>query len=648
MDKDTLEIVRKKHRAFRKWKANKNEENYRTYVNTRNKAKIACRKAQQEQEAKVAREAKTNPKAFWNHVRAKTKSKTGVADLKKPDGTKTKTDREKCDLLNDFFQSVFTQEDKGPLPEAPSYEYGEVLDDFEVTEEEIRKQLANLKPDKAPGPDGIPPGILAQAADELAKPFTLLFRKSLESGKIPKEWKTAYVTPIFKKGSKLTPSNYRPVSLTCIACKVMEKVVRARVMKHLQDNNLISMEQHGFVPGRSTITQLLEVLDMWTNIIEEGGSVDIIYMDYQKAFDSVPHRRLIEKVKAHGVGGQVLRWIQDFLSERRQRVVINGTQSQEADVTSGIPQGSVLGPLLFVVFINDLPQNVKSTVKMFADDTKLFGRSDNVQGQQNIQKDLDQLQQWSDKWQLKFHPQKCAVMKIGTKKSEAAYTMTGKGEDGSTQRLTLSEIEAEKDLGVWIDNKLGFNEHVARATAKANRMVGVIRRSFDYLTKKTFVQLYKGIVRPILEYGHSVWQPSQKTLCSDIEDVQHRATKLIGTLKEMPYPDRLRALKLPTLEHRRLRGDMIEVYKYLHGHYDVNRPHLPLASGRPLRGHSLKLQKDRHRLNLRGNYFSHRVVASWNDLPEEVVAAPTTNAFKSRLDKHWKHRPGLYEPSCQE
>ncbi|XP_076466007.1 uncharacterized protein LOC143297493 [Babylonia areolata] len=262
MDKDTLETVRRKHRLFRKWQANRNEVNYKAYIKARNQAKVACRRAQQAQEAKVASEAKTNPKAFWNCVKSKTKTKTGVADLKKPDGTKTTTDREKADLLNQFFQSVFTQEDVGLIPEAPTYEYGEVL---------------------------------------------------------------------------------------------------------------ISEEQHGIVPGRSTITQLLEVMDIRTNIIDEGGSVDVVYMDYQKAFDTVPHRRLIEKVKAHGVGGKVLGWIQDFLNERRQTVVINGIHSQEADVTSGVPQGSVLGPLLFVIFINDLPRVVKSAVKMFADAQSCLG-----------------------------------------------------------------------------------------------------------------------------------------------------------------------------------------------------------------------------------------------------------------------------------
>ena len=290
---------------------------------------------------------------------------------------------------------------------------------------------------------------------------------------------------------------------------------------------------------------------------------------------------------------------------------------------------------------------MKSSVKMFADDTKLFGRSDTEEGIQNLQNDLDQLQLWSDRWLLRFHPQKCAVMKLGYRKSEASYSMPIKTADGSTDRMTLAETESEKDLGVVIDNKLTFCEHVAQSTMKANRVVGLIWRTFDHLKEEMFIQLFKSLVRPILEYGHCIWQPYHKTLCSDIEDVQRRATRLLGSLKNKSYPERLRVLRLPTLEHRRLRGDMIEVYKYLHGHYDVKKPTLSQAGGRDLRGHSLKLCKNRHRLDVRGNFFSYRTVTNWNSLTEEVVSAPSINAFKGRLDQLWQHRPSLYEPECQ-
>ena len=646
MDKETLESVRTKHRLFRKWNKNKKDtELEKEYIKANNKARKDCRRAHRSYEQKVAEQSKENPKAFYSYANSKIKSRTGIADLLKEDGTKTKTDSEKAEMLNEFFKSVFTYENPGPLPDFDEYEYISELEDFEIKMDEVKKLLSNLNINKATGPDGISPRILSMAAEELAQPITLLFRKSLQSGKLPSEWKMAYVSPIFKKGNKSSVNNYRPVSLTCVVCKIMEKVVRGRVMEHLLSNNLISKHQHGFVPGRSCTTQLLEALDSWTSTLDEGGSVDIVYMDYQKAFDSVPHRRLKMKLSALGIKGHVLTWIEDFLANRKQRVIINNSSSQDADVTSGIPQGSVLGPLLFVAYINDLPRGLKSTAKMFADDTKLYARSDTENGPSDLQDDLNALQEWSRNWLLKFHPQKCCVLKVG-KENANEYSMNQILANGETNNIVLKETEKEKDLGVVIDNKLSFKDHVAQQTTKANRIVGLIRRSFDFLSEKMFVILYKSLVRPILEYGHCIWQPSEKGLCIELEKVQKRATKMLGHLKDKPYSDRLKKLKLPSLEYRRLRGDMIETYKYLHGHYDTEYPKFEKTTTTHLRGHSLKIAKQRTRLSIRSNFFSNRITNTWNNLPEQVITAPSVDSFKRRLDLHWKDLPTIFHPTC--
>ena len=650
MNRETLASVRKKHQLFRRWLATRNAQDYANYLKARNEARKACRKAQKNMEMKLASEAKTNPNGVWKYAKSKISCKSGIPDLKKEDGSRTKTDAEKAELLNIFFKSVFTTEDSGPVPEVPEYDFKESRDDVLITADGVRQLLAGLQPGKAAGPDGLPPRILSVAANELAVPLTHLFRLTLDTGELPSEWKMAYVSPIFKKGSRMSPNNYRPVSLTCVVCKVMEKLVRKVLMDHLEENDIVTREQHGFVSGRSCITHLLEVMDSWTEVVDEGGSVDVIYTDFQKAFDSVPHRRLMRKVSACGIGGKLFRWINEFLANRTQRVVINGEKSQEGNVTSGIPQGSVLGPILFVIYINDLPANVKSQVKMFADDTKLFTRVDVPNNHETMQNDLDELVQWSNKWQLKFHPEKCGVLKLGRER-ETEYFMNSKDKDGNPIRVKLKEVQAEKDLGVTIDKVLSFKRHVELATSKANRVIGVIRRSFDYLTPAIFVQLFKGLVRPLLEYGHCVWNPdekNQKGLCAEVEKVQRRATKMLGHLKNLPYPERLRWLKLPCLEHRRKRGDVIEVYKYLHGFYKVSRPDFHIARNvmRSTRGNFLKLLKPRHRLNVRGNYFANRVVNLWNSLPDNVVTAPSVDSFKRRLDKHWAALPSMYDPEC--
>ncbi|CAM1304818.1 Uncharacterised protein r2_g1469 [Pycnogonum litorale] len=372
-------------------------------------------------------------------------------------------------------------------------------------------------------------------------------------------------------------------------------------------------------------------------------------MDYMKAFDSVPHRRLLGKAEALGIKGNVLQWLQDFLDHRSQQVCINGVKSEIEKVTSGIPQGSVIGPVLFLMYINDLPQHVQSHVKLFADDTKIFARNDDEAEMETLQDDLDRLQKWSTDWKMRFHPEKCSVMRLGNPKSDKRYYMKSKDAEGNPTIVELAESEVERDLGVLIDKGLTFKRHINQASAKANRVLGIIRRSCDFLTPAVFIQLYKSIVRPILEYGHTAWQPRHKTLCCEVEDVQRRATKFISSLKDKPYPERLIALNLPSLEHRRLRGDMIDMYKYTHGMYLTSRPRFNYFQGpRDTRGHSLKLEKSRCRLDTRRNFFVQRGTTTWNSLPDSVVTAPSVNAFKNRLDAHWRRLPAKTTPECYQ
>ena len=358
-----------------------------------------------------------------------------------------------------------------------------------------------------------------------------------------------------------------------------------------------------------------------------------------KAFDSVPHHRLLSKLAAYGIQGPVLTWIKGFLLGRQQRVVVNGQQSKWSDVKSGIPQGSVLGPTLFVIYINDLPDLVKSGVKLFADDTKLYARSDTNEASLQLQADLDGLQDWAEKWQMKFHPDKCTVLKVGRIPSEHKYVMRN-----GDEQITLGETTVEKDLGVLVDPHLNFHEHISQAVSRANRLLGLIRRSFLNLDTETFNLLYKGLIRPILEYSQAVWSPHKLGEQRMIEGIQRRATKMIPAIKDLTYQGRLKHLKLPTLVHRRKRGDMIDVFKYMHGLYNTDVPLFRLSTEERTRGNTLKLTKAYARLDVRKHFFSNRIIDEWNSLPDEVVTAPSVNSFKTRLDKHWKNDALMYEP----
>ena len=249
-------------------------------------------------------------------------------------GTMTVNNTEKADTLSNFFSSVFTPvEDTGTIPTLPDRSYMEPLTTIMIETDDVMKILENLKTHKAAVPDGIHPRILKELASELAPILCNIYQRSLRDGILPKVWKYGHVTPIFKKGKKVLPNNYRPVSLTSIVCRVLEKLVRKGIVAHIK--SLIVDEQHGFMEGRSCSSQLISVLDVWTQILDKKESLDVVYLDFQKAFDTVPHQRLLTKLKAYGVHGSVHAWINSFLSQRKQRVVVNGAYSQWNDVTSG-------------------------------------------------------------------------------------------------------------------------------------------------------------------------------------------------------------------------------------------------------------------------------------------------------------------------
>eukprot|EP00794_Sanderia_malayensis_P010533 gene10533-11645_t len=322
--------------------------------------------------------------------------------------------------------------------------------------------------------------------------------KTLEEGVLPQRWKDAEVTPTYKKGKKSIPGNYRPVSLTSVLCKMTESIIRDHIMDYLFNNKLLTDCQHGFVRRRSCITQLLECLDVWTEILDSGGNVDVLYMDYAKAFDKVAHIRLLKKLQGYGPTKQILDWIRSFLDGRRQRVKMNGEVSRWADVLSGAPQGSVLGPVLFVSYINDLPDEIHTHVKLFADDTKVYADVSKSIKSQELQGDITRLDEWARKWQLAFNSSKCKVMHMGNKNPQQSYYM-----EVDSKTVKLEKTKLEKDIGVHVDNKLKFDRHVEIQCNKANQILGLIRRAFTFIDLDSMKKLYTSLIRPILEYGHA-------------------------------------------------------------------------------------------------------------------------------------------------
>ena len=285
----------------------------------------------------------------------------------------------------------------------------ENLSTIHFTPEQVKEKLKGLNPNKTPGHDKCHPHFLRELADEISDPLSKLFNKSMKEG-AHTSWRKAVITAIHKKGSRSDPGNYRPISITSVLSKVMESFVRDAIVTHMMNNNLFCDEQHGFVPGRDCMTQLLLCLEEWTDMLEKREVFDVIYTDFSKAFDSFPHTRLLTNLQGLGIKGDVLFWIKSFLTKRTQCVNVDGIISDWIMVLSGIPQGSVLGPILFVVFINDMPAEVKNNIcKLFADDCKLYGRIE-VLDDDRLQRDLENLEKWSKIWQLPFNAKKCKVV----------------------------------------------------------------------------------------------------------------------------------------------------------------------------------------------------------------------------------------------
>ena len=517
------------------------------------------------------------------------------------------------------------------------YEYEYEFEDRDFNSEEIRKLLEGLNTTKSSGPDGLHPLALKELREVIAKPLATIFNASLQKGIVPDIWKRGNIVALYKKGDKSDPGNYRPVSLTSVVCKLMERLVRNEIVDHMTRNKLFSKKQFGFISGRSTTLQLLKVMDEWTETLDSGGSIDSIYMDFMKAFDKVPHRRLVVKMERYGISERIINWVKDFLHNRKQKVSVNGEESADHDVTSGIPQGSVLGPVLFVIYINDMPECVDAPIYLFADDTKIYNEINKAGAKGLLQKDLDSLQKWSDTWLLKFHPNKCKVVTVNISKKKQNSLGTYHLHDNEGREVELEQSDGEKDIGVLVDEHLNFSKHIQTQVNKANSIMGLIRRTYTYLDERSFRYLFQALVRPHLEYAAAVWSPYKIRDIENIENVQRRATRLVPSLKSLDYPERLRRLKMPTLKYRRLRGDIIETYKITSGVYDreVTDGLLCLDTNTRTRGNELKLKKRRSKLNIRKYVYTNRITDIWNSLPNVVVRSKNVKNFEIALDRHW-------------
>ena len=388
------------------------------------------------------------------------------------------------------------------------------MPDIQVSSNVTEKLLKGLNPHKAAGPDQLKPIVLQTHHEELAPVLKLMFQKSPDTGSLPSIWKKANVSPIFKNGDKTEPANYRPISLTCVLCKVLEHVVASGISKHFTEQNILSELQHGFREKRSWETQLIMLVDELSESMQSGKQTDLILLDFSKAFDKVAHEKLLKIHHFYGIRGNILNWIKDFLDNRTQSVILNGTSSDNIAVSSGVPQGSVLGPILYLAYINDLPLQVRSRVWLFADDTAMYLALDKQADSEILQKDLEILENLEKLWDMSFNPSKCQVIHVTGRKTplQTNYHLHG---------CVLQSVPSAKYLGVTI------SEEISNITKKANQTQGSLKSNIRVHNKDHKSTAYKTFDRPQLEYASTVWSPHTDLDINKLESLQRRAARWV-------------------------------------------------------------------------------------------------------------------------
>jgi hypothetical protein len=614
-------MVKRKRALWKTFKRTGEQIDYVAHRAFSNKLSTIIKEERIRYELKIANS--NNPKSFYKHVRTALGGPVKIPQVRNVDGNIVRDHTDCANIFAESFSKVFTRESVAGTPKLDFPRNTAAFTDIEFSEELVLEKLRGLDKTKSPGPDRITASVLKTCADILCRPLSMLFGQSFDSGVLPSDWRTAIICPIFKKGDKFDPGNYRPVSLTSLVVKIMESIIYDTTIKFLVKHHVIPDNQHGFMPGKSITSNLLCCLSDWTKLLDLGRPLDVVYFDFAKAFDRVPRKLLLFKLQHIGIRGSLFYWLDAFLSDRTFKVKVGGVLSASEKVISGVPQGSVLGPLLFIVYTADVKYNVRSSWVMYADDMKIYNDSLNYQMLSN---DISNISKWASDWQLPLNIGKCTVLHIGDKNPCHGYYLGG---------VELLKSSSCLDLGVLVTSNLSWSEHTSYVVKRANKIVYLLSKTFTKTTLAVTAKLIKSYVRPVLEFGHGVWAPNLKRDIDLLESVQRRATRIPFGRNRPEYSERISIMNLPLLSDRRKRGDVILVHQALTGDKNSSIKHLfPLNDGGRTRGHDLKLAKDNFRTSARQNFITNRVFDVWNSLPVEVVTSKTPLGFKSRYDSY--------------
>ena len=602
----------------------------------------------EQDERRAVEVIRTNPKFFWTYTNDRRKMRSRFPPLMRSDGSLATAPSEKAELFQDQYASVFSDPNSVCVEEAVgdiSYT-GPSLSSITFTPESIEAALKELNPYSAGPPDDIPACILHRCRSALAYPLFLLWRGSYERGVVPSCLKRQYITPIFKKGSRSEAANYRPVALTSNIIKCFERVVRAELVGHLESSGVLNSSQHGFRKNRSCLTQLIDHLDSVLRSLNDGDEVDVIYLDFQKAFDKVDLNILMAKLEKYGVTGKLLSWISSFLCGRVQTVGVDLSLSSFRKVLSGVPQGSVLGPVLFLIYVIDLECSLTFSDSLsFADDTKISNAIRTIMDQANLQADLCSVVRWAEVNNMVLHDEKFELLSYTLRSSEPLRQLPFTAGYYSYQTpggVSLEPSVSVRDLGVILSADGSWKEQIAKVSAAASKVANWILGTFKCRSADTLLTLYKTLVRPILEYCSAVWSPTLVGEIAQLEQVQRNFTRRILGCQKLGYWERLAVLNLQSLQRRRERYAVIHMWKIYNGlvpngiglEFTETSRHGPRAI---LPGFNYRAQ--RAISSQYENSFSVRGPMLWNTLPRNVKESGSINELKATLGEHLKSFP---------
>ena len=583
-------------------------------------------------------------KKFWSYVKATSKN-TRIPELIHLDDVYKNAPSEQAQLFNSFFHQQFSSPSNYTIPiDDQNNEFS-----IDFSSNRITNILRNLNPNKAVGPDKIHGQILKNCAHTISPALEVLFNKSYSSGSIPSEWKIAHVVPVHKKGSKTDVKNYRPISLTSLVIKVMERIIRDELMSKC--NHLLDPRQHGFLPNKSCTTQMVEFCNSLSLSLNKNIRSDIIYLDFAKAFDSVNHDLILQKLKSsYNINGKLLQFITSYLSGRQQSVVVNGSISSMLPVLSGVPQGSIIGPSLFVLFINDITDGLSdgTNIMMYADDTKIWREVNCNNDFLILQRDIDYLIDWAVKNKMNFHPSKCKVLSICKVNPPLVDVLPCIQYFYSMGSALLDYLDSEKDLGVWINRTLNFNEQAEFLYSKANQKFGMLKRTCHFVTDTNKRRvLYLTLVRSLFEHCPIVWRPSSSTMVNKLESLQKRAIKWIRndasasySVEEL-YHTHCKQLNILPIKYRFDYHDLKFFHSVVYNFSCVKLPsYLSFYSGssrlRTSHLDELSLVSSISASSNTGfskSYF-YRTYLSWNRLPLTIREIIRPSTFKVELTKY--------------